>query len=245
MRNLLKNEWIKEYSNGKIINELKMSFTQSELKLLKIFKRLDIFDLGFMLLNCALGGLEFEDLQTYQCEHIDKNNENIFTCCCLFHCINKYESSLPDKKLKLTNIINTTNYSEEFISFLCYTTSYKFDKNFTFHKIKNHDWFKTDSEKILISMDEVLKLSKDYYLKNDYLINKNNANRRFEKFCESLINVLSLSDNYFKYMNITNSDAIFSNHYNIDELSSELGVTKDNLMNKLKSIYDNLFENKN
>ena len=89
MRNVLKNKWMIKLNNSKK-SELKengdlTNDISSEIIISNILKKLDMFDLGFLLIYCTMGGLEIFDASQHICSHNDSRGES--TCCCFFHCI--------------------------------------------------------------------------------------------------------------------------------------------------------------
>lgn len=212
----------------------------------------DLFDLGFLLLQCATGSLDIIDFNEFKCEHLDKDNN--FTCCCLIHCVEKYEETLTTK-LKISNFINSTYYSEEFTNFLCITTSYhnnqtlisklKFHpliRNFSDNKINTTSiHFKNKikkAEKYNISLKELLKISHENGWKIDYSNLKSNTTK-FDKFCENISLVLPNCESYFQNMKITDSSFLFNKKNEIQEILQEFEIDQETLHRKLKSIYDN------
>ena len=242
--NFIKNKFF--YSNLKIRLQVKSnwmykinsknnnkSIIDNEIVLFKVMKRLDIFDLGFMIINCAIGNLDLIDFNKYVCDH------DINKCCCLYHCIEKTESN---KRIKITNIINEKIFSKHFINFICCTTSYSYKKNSP-NKIKNHEWFINNQDKILLNINELLTLSKEFQIKKNVHLQKN-LMQKFDSICESLKLVLSFCDYYFQHQRVTNSNFIFNedNEKNLQLLSEELGIDRETLISHIKPIFDIVFK---
>jgi len=226
----------------KIINDEKIKF-------------LDLFDLGFLLIQCVTGCMDIIDFSEYKCEHLDE--ENNYSCCCLLHCIEKFEDNLTTK-LKIKNFINKSNYSEEFTNFLCLITSYN---NFVVHasKLKFHPFLKNqgDSKKInttsmqfknkfkkndkfKISLKELLIISNENGGKFDYSNLRNNSSK-FEKFCESMSLVLPNCESYFKEMGIKDTYQIYNKNNDIKEILLEFEVDLETFNTRMKTIFDNAF----
>ena len=219
------------------------------------YKFLDLFDLGFLLIQCAIGCLDIIDFSEYKCEHLDE--ENNYSCCCLLHCIEKFEKNLTTK-LKIKNFINKINYSEEFTNFLCISTSYN---NFQIQasKLKFHPFLKNfgdnkkinttsmqfknklkKNEKYKISLKELLLISNENGGKFDYS-NLRNTSSKFEKFCESMSLVLPNCESYFKDTNVKDSSQIFNKNNDIKDILQEFEVDQETFVSKLKTIFDNSF----
>jgi hypothetical protein len=234
IRNILKANWLKQQNTNLINISLGGLGDEDKYVLQKILKRLDIFDLGVLLMNLAVGNLiEHINWSTYNCEHEYK-------CCCLYHCIQLFEKN---NKFKLTNLISEQRFSQEFIDFLCYITGFSYSKKVSFKSLRNHHWLLTAAkDNVLVSLQELLSISRDYFNRKDYLHNK--TNKRFQSFCESITLVLTCCDNYNKHFGINSSEHIFNeaNEKNLLELSYEMGVDKDTLVTKLKPLYDNIFK---
>jgi hypothetical protein len=240
---MLKSIWLKKLNKNAInislgggggnINDADYEIYQ------KVAKRVDIFDLGLLLINCAVGGiLDTFDFTTFTCEHDMK-------CCCLYHCIETFENN-KGMKHGLTSLISKNQrYSKEFITFLCLTTTYSYNKRISYKQLKNNDWLLSASnDKVYLNLNELLGISKAYHSRKDPLgINKQH-NKRFQSLCDNLSLVLSCCDNYFKHYGIKSSDFIFneSNEKNLIELSNEMGVDKETLAQKIKPIFDNMFK---
>ena len=212
----------------------------------------DLFDLGFLLLQCAIGNLDIIDFNEFKCEHLDE--EKNFSCCCLIHCVEKYEETLTTK-LKISNFINSKYYSEDFTNFLCITTSYHNNQT-QISKLKFHPLIRNCSdnkinttsihfknktkkaEKYNITLKELLKISHENGGKIDYT-NLKNSSTKFDKFCENISLVLPNCETYFRNMNITDSSSLFNKKNEIQEILKEFEIDQDTLNIKLKSIYDN------
>jgi hypothetical protein len=175
MKNKLKFRWLNEIED--IEKDLKNANYNSNANN-KIIKKIEIFELGFLIFNLCLMNV-FEDfLMNYVCPH-EKNKKEKF-CCCLYHCIEKYEMiHKKDSKIKITNFVNNSRYTEYFLNFLCLTMSYKNDLNFSYKKVKDHIWLKkkdkinmTDNSKtknsILLELQEILKVSQDIKIKKEF-----------------------------------------------------------------------------
>jgi hypothetical protein len=215
----------------------------------KIF---DQFDLGFLVLQSAIGNIDIIDFSEFQCEH--KTAENKRDCCCLFHCVQKFEESLKTK-YKITSFINLKNFSEEFIHFLCVTTSYE-NHQYPFAKLKFHPFIKNIgenkkinstviqfknknkiSEKYLISLKELLVISSEPSGKFEY-INNAKPNSKFDKFSESISMVMPNCENYFKEMKIRDFDQLFNKNSDLKDLLQELEVDQESLQTRLRPIFE-------
>jgi len=209
----------------------------------------DLFDVGFLLMQCAIGNIDIIDFSEYKCEHnINKSDENTRSdCCCLFHCVEKHEEQLSTK-FKVTTFLNKTNFSEEFINFICVTTSYQ-NTNIHISKLKFHSLIKNfnentyknkskmQKEKYNITLKEFLKISVDPTAKIDQ-INSKSHQQKLEKFFESISLVLPVCENYFHEMGIIHSSTIFNRRNDIKELMCEFNIDEETLLKRLRHIYD-------
>jgi hypothetical protein len=269
MKNKLKTKWHQQFSLPLINYQQQQndhkenkSMNDVEKNYLRIMKKLDIFDLGYMIMHLCLANFhELLNLNNYTCEH---DNDNIMienegkkesSCCCFYHCVERSEENAKSK-IKMTSFINKNIFSESFVEFLCITTSYKLDKTFSFNKIKNQPWIhsvKLGSNKkvlsvtntinksgVMITFEEFLILSKAQNLKKENMSINNNSLKRFERICDNLSLILTNCEHFFKYLEIKNLDLLFDRYsQELSDLSLELGVGHDVLINKLKDIYGN------
>jgi hypothetical protein len=235
-------------------NKLKIqwSHTNTSKKSLKIERKLDIFDFGFMLIHCTLGGLELYDIQNHVCEH--HNEELISTCCCFFHCL--CVEKKPPSKLSFRKFINSINYSDQYNDFLCLCTSYKHTTSNSIQNLKIHPWLQQENKnRVGISLNEILNVSRDFNLKNEYLNNnKSNSEQRFEKLLDNLALVLPTCQCYFNHQltqfNEINQHKkesfrqIFDNSItveNLKELHKEYGIKEETIKNKIESVFESVF----
>lgn len=182
-----------------------------------------MFDLGYLVLNCALGVVELEDLSQYQCTHFNKENK----CCCFYHCLIKSETN----GIKIANLIK--NYSDQFVNFICLLTSYSFEE---LPKTKNHPWLNNTEykqEEIIINLLELLKAS---YICNNF---RKLSTIKIDRLADNISLLLPTFKDFYK-----TKENIFNqiSESNLNELSNDLTIDKENLINKLKPIYDKLFK---
>ena len=235
MRSKLKILWAQSNIVGSV-----MSSTESVLNLSKVLRKLEMFDFGYLLIKCALGGIEINDLSQYTCEHLDKEN---VLCCCFYHCIEKYEIENNSKKIKIVNLINNKLFSQDFINFLCDLTSYHFDIDYI-NKIKNHNWLNTSykNENILINITELLKVSNTINKISDSgTLKYSISNLKIEKLIENISLILPAYKNYYKQIDPIQFMKIFNSISDLEELSNGLNLDKEVIIQKIKPIYDNLF----
>jgi hypothetical protein len=244
MRNVLKNKWMIKLNNSKK-SELKENGDltkdiSSEIIISNILKKLDMFDLGFLLIYSTMGGLEIFDASQYICSHNDSRGES--TCCCFFHCIENFENeSSNDKKYKTTQIIKK-KYSVEFISYICEITSYRFKYNsiFSNNKIKNHPWLVSLTEKH--SQASEMNLNLEELLKVSNIMSKKISFIKLEKLCDSISQILPLCrSKYHLNKNATdspgNSVELCLTSSVVEDISFNLGIEKEVLLEKIKPLY--------
>ncbi len=255
--------------------------TQSNFNFNRVAKKLENFDLGYMLIQCAIGGFEVLDTSEYICSH------NGIECCCLYHCIERESdenSNSNNKEEKINsysensnntseniltkinqNINNSNNnysnkltiprlikskFSQNFIDFICLTTSYDLDKELSFSFVRNHQWLTTESNNdIKLSIEELLNISKDYNCKKSSFPGIfNNPHKRLDKLCDNLQLIMPESKAYFKKNKISNSTDLFNLQgfkENINNLSKELGIDEETTGIKIKMVFDNYFASNN
>jgi len=205
-------------------------------------KKFDYFDIGFILIYTAIGGMEIINFTEFTCTHdsegegngIDspKNNSVLNPsqcCCCLYHCIEKTEKKL-DTKLKITNFINNKRFSQEFIDFICLCTSYDLlERNVTFSKLKNHSWLnmKNDCVPNIFEFNDL------------YATYSNNKKNLYEKNVDNLIDVIartcpSTSSTYYKDNNFHDASYILSKE-NKDDDAFNYNKKRERLINPLSA----------
>jgi len=220
-----------------------------------IRKSEDLFNIGFILIYCALGGQNIINFSNFECIHGGQ-------CCCLYHCIEKYEINLKTK-LKITNFINKNLFSEDFISFLCLSTSYNQNmNNLTMSKLKRHpfvnvnediDKYNKNSNFCDVDLIDLLKVTLESAIsfnKKRDMFDKKNI-KRFNSFCDSLLMLIQSSNdrtNNLEGYRIGNGNEMFielKNKLNsknkddkdIIEISKEFGLEVDYVIEKLSQIF--------
>lgn len=232
MRTNLKNEWTR------------LQQMNQATKFIRIYKKLDAFDLGFLLINLALGEFEVSDLQGHHCTHICEDLRTVkYTCCCLYHCVVKQEE-FKHSKLKLKNFLNESLFSHELIEFICFCTSYSLTANPFYQSINKFKFLSSAyrDEKNSVSLEEMLLLSKEKIRKEDYLVI--NSPARLETVIENLGLILPHCESYFKVNGMSSSEQIFTEQLlgeDLSDLAGDFKIDKGTLINKLKSLFDNIF----
>jgi len=231
IRSELKKKWIKVLLNHDEGNTSPCNITN--FKLFNTLKKLEIFDIGFILIQCAIGNLELIDFNEYLCKH---NNE----CCCFYHCIEKEENNR--KKLMLSRLI-VNLFSEKFINFICYITSYNLNSSYSIDNIKNHEWIlakDTPNEKV--NLQEILLISRDFYFHKDQHFFLKNELGYLDKLFDNIQLILPKCHLFFKNYNISNTNDFLSFYQdNFTYLSKYFSVDRDALVGKIKVVYDNYF----
>lgn len=211
-------------------------------------KNEDIFNIGFLLIYCAIGGQSIINFSNYVCIHD-------YHCCCLYHCIEKYEEKLSTK-LKISNFINKILFSNEFINFLCVTTNYNMQNNNPkgISKLKTHKFFgnvnndnlhtlSQSRNSCLVSLADLIKIthegSMSFNNKRNFY-DKTNI-KRFNAFCDTLFMLVQTTYDRYKIINkdiITEiKSKLIKDNKVIFELSKEFGVDVDNVKEKLDQIF--------
>lgn len=75
-------------------------------------KRTDIFDIGFLLMLSATGGLEVLTQNKLDLDDVKKK-------CCFMHQYFEKEKQMEECVLKLSDILSPDRFSGNFIDFLC------------------------------------------------------------------------------------------------------------------------------
>lgn len=239
MRYILKNKWTLEISRKSSIN-VSIDYNDYNapddmlMNNAKIKKKLEMFDLGLILFYSATGGNGIIDFSQYLCSHQETKQNK---CCCFYHCLEKHENEKLKFKINSTYMVSKT-YSPEFLSFLCMLTSYSLNPNIvTGDKIKNHSWLinsNSDSKEreILLNLEELLKVSNITSKKLSFIT--------LEKLCENISLILQSCKDSFLQLNKNSSNTIKFSRLVLDELSNNLNIDKESLLEKIKSVYDSI-----
>ena len=195
--------------------------------------------MGYLLINCSVGDLF--DFSHQVCNHND--------CCCFYHCILKTEND-KISEFKLKSFLSDKTHSEEFINFLCYLTTYKFNKKNLFYNIKNHSWFenknKINTNKIYVTLSELLQLCKNMEIRDNQF---NKEKKTFESLIESVTLILTTAKGYFDFHFINKLEQIFTSdiiNYDMEELSNNFqSINKEEMINMLKNVFNIFLNNKN
>jgi len=232
--------------------------------------KLDLYDLGQLLIYSILGGFDIISFTHYECFHTRSDN-----CCCLLHCYFKYEAqNKKENKFKLKDLFKKLNLSHNLESFICSLTSYKLERSLSIEYLKEHLWLsdvnhinsnnnnrnkdkqnntnynenynsKNNNDYVnnylLVDFDELFKLANELNNKGS-IINNGQNSKKFEKFFESYSIILPKSTKYFKHYNIKSLSQINNKNANIDYISKEINIDKNFLVGKLKAIFDNFFK---
>jgi serine/threonine protein kinase len=241
----------------------------------------DIFDFGFLMLICAVGGLELfessdftEKLKMFL-EELSKKPQERSKYCCLIHdedlissiklptpestlfsnkpvkvvknagiVIDK--SSKTNDQIRIQNVLLSSNFSKEFIDFLC--SCLKFDPN---QRASTKDLLHMPFLKHKechgpsISLTEILKIShqwsKNFVLPPEY---QGATERELNKLCEALSIVLpncdsfgTSDDNVKDYSTLESLDA---DSPEIQELAADLGTSAEVVAKRIKQLLESL-----
>ena len=177
----------------------------------------DIFDCGFMLLICAVGGLEFfgspeftEKLKIFIDNSNQKPNERSKYCCIIHNQdliltiklpnsnadeINKVNeaSKNKEKHISILDFLTSNKFSTEFVNFLCSCLKFDVFERGTIKNLLNHPFLINNKENkgTGISLPELLKISlqwtKSYILPLEY---QSASEKQLDRVIEALNVVL-------------------------------------------------------
>ena len=177
----------------------------------------DIFDFGFMLLICAVGGMEFfesqefsEKLKIFMDDLAKKSNEKSKYCCIIHNediissikllssnidVNNKLNGSvkIKPKHFNIMDFLTSNKFSKDFISFLCSCLKFDALERGTIKSLLNHSFLVNNKENKGpgISLAEILKISlqctKTYVLPPEY---QAASERQLDRVIEALSVVL-------------------------------------------------------
>ena len=175
------SSWQKQLSN---IKDTSLSIDSK-----MIAQAQDIFDCGFMLLICAVGGLEFfgsqeftEKLKFFMEDFNKKPNEKSKYCCIIHNedfisaiklpntsadvntkpnGVSKSKEILKPKHISILDILTSNKFSKEFVNFLCSCLKFDVFERGTIKILLNHAFLVNNKESKAtgISLPELLKIS--------------------------------------------------------------------------------------
>lgn len=189
------------------------------------------FNLGYLLLISALGGLNFESLSEFLQSNINIKSYNI---CCLFHLLLELEKN-SKYIIKVSDFINRHYFSENFIDFLCLSLSFEPKSNQNL-LIMNHPWIKISTyifmnnnlNKVRVSMKEIIKISKKFSNEENKESKEIKLNIFMNKF-----EIIVQNNKSIKKEDILSW--IESRNEVIKDLSEEFGVESSILIKKLQN----------
>ena len=211
-------------------------FNELNIKEKKNFQLIiDIFNLGFTILNC---NLKILNSNIKDCLNLNNNNEHKHNekCCCLFHCIKNNNEIF-------SCLFENINFSENYFDFLHLITSFDIN-NFNIENIINHSWLNIDINNNINSkndINELINLGQLYDFDNEYYTSISNI-ENFDLLCYYISKKLSDCDEYFSFFSIKNANMIFAT-LDQENLSKELKVYEEDIENKLFKIYNAHFNN--
>jgi hypothetical protein len=189
------------------------------------------FNLGYILLISAMGGINFEILSLFLEGEVMYTNSS---SCCLLHFLIDLDKK-SNHKLKLTNFINTKLFSDNFMSFLCLTLSFD-PKSNQDSQVMNHQWIKISNyiymnnnlNKVRVNMKELIKISR--ILKND--LNREAQDKKLNTFLNKFEIILQ---NNKSLKNLEMLRWLETKKEVVKDLSEEFGVESQVLMNLIQS----------
>ena len=146
----------------------------------------DVFDCGFMLLLCAVGGLEFFESQDFSeklkifIDDLNKKSQDKSKYCCIIHNEdiissirlpsnenhNKLNTTQSNNKARTKHIsildfLTSNKFSKEFISFLCSSLKFDMAERGTLKSLLAHPFLLNSKENKGpgVSLPELLKIS--------------------------------------------------------------------------------------
>jgi hypothetical protein len=206
------------------------------------------FNIGFLILTSALGGNKFKTLVVLENLHnFSRNNKYIefdkLNFCCLLHFLLSLESScsiLASNKMKISNFITRSKYSDNFFDFLCKTLSFsgQFDETYRL-TIINHPWIKinnfinlnNNNSKVKISFKEMIKIVREGKSSKNFGQDFVNI-KNFSNFLNSI--EIILYNNHFIDREELSRVTQFKKNV-IKELSRESGVNRNEIIERIQN----------
>lgn len=230
----------------KIINYLNV-FARNNSKLRNNINISPYFHVGFLNLISALGGIRFKifdlvedvNLLRYDKTEIDEK----LNLCCLYHFLISLEkscSAIDSYKMKISNFINKSRFSDNFLDFLCKTLSFSghFDEAYR-NGIINHPWIKVNNfinlnnnySRVKISFKELLKIVREGKSAKNFGQDSLNT-KNFCNFLNSL-EIILYNNNFINYDDVFNATILKKKV--IKELSRQIGINRNELIIKIQN----------
>jgi hypothetical protein len=174
------------------------------------------FNIGYVLLIVAIGGIDFDAITgLFEHSHIDSNS------CCLLHFLMETESR---GKFTISNFLSC--YSSEMIDFLCQILSFR--SNVCISSLKSHPWLRSHSIRtnVKLSLKEIIKITRD---------NKS-ADTQGDKRLEQFANSYEIIRSNNKEINYDLRDKIVANRSVVKDICREIGVSVMEFSHKLQNI---------
>ncbi|CAD8112638.1 unnamed protein product [Paramecium sonneborni] len=211
----------------------------------------DIWKLGWLILNCAIGTLEFHPKaqQIYEgsriiLQEITKYIDQFKGTCCLLHSEIKViqfvesNSKIVNEPSKLTilDFLPSDKFSVEFIHFLCCTLKIDPRQRLQIEQLLVHQWLTSGKEckGPNVYLKELLSISNAW---NAFLPEKYQGQglQKLERLCEALCLVLQNSEKpSINKIHLQESSPI------IKELSYDMGINAKVVSERLISIFQSL-----
>lgn len=225
----------------------------------------DVYSFGFLLLLCAVGGLEFfesndllEKIKVYLEEHVRKPEESRGKICCLIHdeemisCMKssfehkKLSSTAGDKGIKHISIIDflqAKKQSKEFLEFLCLALRFDPQQRATIKDLKAHPFLSSNNRETngpSVTLNDLLKIStlwtKNSVLPLEY---QGASEKQLDRVCEALSVVLpnGTSSNQAEMREFYKLETLNSESPVVIELAEDLGLPPEKVWKRIEASF--------
>ncbi|CAD8194675.1 unnamed protein product [Paramecium octaurelia] len=211
----------------------------------------DIWKLGWLVLNCAIGTLEFHPKaqQIYEgsriiIEEIAKYTDHLKDTCCLLHSEAKVISLVEQNqktaseptKITILELLPSDKFSPEFIQFLCSTLKIDPRQRVYTEQLLQHPWLVSgrDPKGPNVQLKELLNISNAWnaFLPEEF---QGQGAQKLERLCDALYLVLQNSERP-----TVNKMQLQENSPIIKELSYDMGLNAKAVSDRIMSIFQSL-----
>lgn len=222
----------------------------------------DIYSFGFLLLICAVGGLEFfessdliEKMKSYLDEHGKKSDGSSAGICCLIHDEeaisnmkssfehSKLTSTIGDKKIKhitILDFLKANKFSKEFTDFLCLALRFDPHQRGTIKDLKLHSFLSSskDSNGPSVALTDLIRISalwtKNSVLPLEYQVA---SEKQLDRVCEALSVVLpnGVHSNDAEMREYYRLEMLSSDNSAVQELAEDLGLPPEKVWKRIES----------
>lgn len=194
----------------------------------EIGRSLDIFNFGLLLLFSIIGTFEIFSLFEINTDHLSQLmfSEKSNSLCCLIHSedylLSQSSDGLQTTPARLYDFLKKKSVTNEFLNFLCCCLQLNYKKRANTSSLKNHEFFKKETNENSLLLFDVLKIS---HFQEENL-NNELGEKQLEKIGEAFKIVLQNSAKKIANKQINKNQIKVVGH-----IANELGLNVERVLN--------------